>query len=265
MRIRSIKPDFFKDEELCELPPFARLLFAGLWCMADCEGRIKDSPKRIKIEVLPYDDVEIDPLLIQLHEKGFILRYGSKEGQGEDRFIQVIQFHRHQRITGKEAESNSLIPEFNPEIHSEAPGKHPGNNGATTGITGREGKGREGKGTVSGVSPVLIRTQFDLFWNEYPRKVAKEDALKAFKKHECWKHMEAIIPAVRKHRDSLDWTKEDRRFVPHPATWLNGKRWQDESASPSQAHQPEEPPPEASFNMQQAYQKSRAEREANGE
>ena len=237
MRIRSIKPEFFKDEELAELPPLARLLFAGLWCMADCAGRIKSGSKRIKVEVLPYDDVAIDPLLIQLHEQGFIFMYGSKDGSNQDRFIQVIHFDRHQRITGKEAESTSLIPEYSPSEHVAMPVKQSRSTGETTGKQpdSLEGKGREGKGKVyvSGVSPNDIKEAFDKFWVEYPRKIAKEDALKAFKKHECWNHLPAILSAVAKHRASPDWLKEDRRFVPHPATWLNGKRWEDELSAPS--------------------------------
>jgi len=47
-RIRSLKPDFFKDEDLAVLPFEARLLFEGLWCYADKEGRLEDRPKYLK-------------------------------------------------------------------------------------------------------------------------------------------------------------------------------------------------------------------------
>jgi hypothetical protein len=70
MRIRTIKPGFFTHEEIAELSPLARLLFIGLWCMADVAGRLEDRPKRIKIEILPYDKADADALLneIQLRE-----------------------------------------------------------------------------------------------------------------------------------------------------------------------------------------------------
>lgn len=85
-RARNLKPGFFKNEELAECQPLARLLFAGLWCLADREGRLEDRPKRIRAEVLPYDDGSVDDLLQELHRAGFILRYEA----AEQRFIQVV-------------------------------------------------------------------------------------------------------------------------------------------------------------------------------
>jgi len=52
-RARNIKPGFFKNDQLAECHPLARLLFAGLWCEADRAGRLKDRPKRLKVECLP--------------------------------------------------------------------------------------------------------------------------------------------------------------------------------------------------------------------
>ena len=74
-RARNIKPAFFSNEILAELPPLARLLFIGLWCLADRKGRLQDRPKRIKHELLGYDDVtsaEVDQMLQQLHENGLL-------------------------------------------------------------------------------------------------------------------------------------------------------------------------------------------------
>jgi hypothetical protein len=48
-RARNIKPAFFKNEQLVELGMSTRLLFIGLWCLADREGRLEDRPKRIKM------------------------------------------------------------------------------------------------------------------------------------------------------------------------------------------------------------------------
>jgi hypothetical protein len=70
MRARNIKPGFFKNEELATKDPLARILFEGLWCMADREGRLEDRPARIKAEVLPYDECDIEPLLSSLASGG---------------------------------------------------------------------------------------------------------------------------------------------------------------------------------------------------
>jgi hypothetical protein len=101
MRARNIKPGFFKNADLVELPMEARLLFAGLWCLADREGRLLDRPKHIKIEIFPGDDCNVSDLLASLAGAGFIDRY---EVDGL-RVIQVRQFTRHQRPHQREAPS----------------------------------------------------------------------------------------------------------------------------------------------------------------
>ena len=148
MRIRTIKPEFFKHEEIASLPAITRILFQGLWCMADRRGRLEDRPKRIKAEVLPYDEIDIEVALNALHHIGAIERY-SADGIS---IIQVVNFEKHQRINGKEAltesafqapkqgkrrGSNGEAPVKLPGINWEATVKHPGS---------QEGKGRERKG-----------------------------------------------------------------------------------------------------------------------
>jgi DnaD/phage-associated family protein len=106
-RSRNIKPGFFLNDELAQLDMAARLLFAGLWCIADREGRLQDRPMRIKAEVLPYDDCDVDSLLNQLHDAGFVTRY---EIDGY-KYIQVNNFSKHQNPHKNEAESVIPPPE----------------------------------------------------------------------------------------------------------------------------------------------------------
>jgi hypothetical protein len=103
-RSRNIKPGFFLNDQLAECDPLARLLFAGLWCIADREGRLEDRPKRIKAEVLPYDNCDVDELLRQLADHDFIIRY-EVDGNA---YIQVTNFKKHQNPHVKEA--SSIIP-----------------------------------------------------------------------------------------------------------------------------------------------------------
>ena len=105
-RARNIKPGFFTNDRLAEIEPLGRILFAGLWCIADREGRLEDRPKKIKVAALPYDDCDIDLLLQDLHEAGFIVRY---EIDGE-KYIQIVNFSKHQNPHPKE--TASLIPEI---------------------------------------------------------------------------------------------------------------------------------------------------------
>ena len=91
-RSRNIKPGFFTNEDLVELDFSTRLLFAGLWTVADRAGRLQDRPKKIKIDVFPADNLDINAMLQALHDGGFIERYavdGSK-------FIQILNWSKHQ-------------------------------------------------------------------------------------------------------------------------------------------------------------------------
>ena len=112
-RLRTLKPGFFTDDRLAEIHPLGRLLFQGLWCIADRAGRLEDRPRRIKAEVLPYDDADVDGLLTELCNAGFIQRYAV----GEARLIQVLSFAKHQNPHVREPEST--IPA--PDEHSTSP------------------------------------------------------------------------------------------------------------------------------------------------
>lgn len=107
MRARNIKPGFFENEDLHELPVSARLMFIGMWCMADREGRIEDRPKKIKLQLMPYDDIDTEKLLSDLAVSGFITRY-SVNGC---RFIQIENFLKHQHPHPNEKPSVIPSPE----------------------------------------------------------------------------------------------------------------------------------------------------------
>lgn len=105
-RARNIKPGFFKNEQLVELSFECRLLFAGLWTLADREGRLEDRPKRIKMEIFPADSVDVDECLTQLHMAGLILRYTVDDA----RYIAIPQFLKHQNPHHREAASEIPRP-----------------------------------------------------------------------------------------------------------------------------------------------------------
>lgn len=118
-RARLLKPGFFANEDLAELPLGARLLFAGLWTIADREGRLEDRPKRIKAELFPYDDLDVDQHMGELARAGFILRYSIDGGQ----FVQIISFTKHQHPHVREPQSMIPPPDESQPCTSPAPGK----------------------------------------------------------------------------------------------------------------------------------------------
>ena len=105
LRIRSLKPEFYNDDEFATLSIWARHIYPGLWLAADREGRLEDKPKRLKTQIMPYDDVDMDALINELADFGALTRY---EVEGV-RIIQIEKFLRHQK-PGKD-EPPSELPE----------------------------------------------------------------------------------------------------------------------------------------------------------
>lgn len=119
-RSRNIKPGFFANDLLAEVPPLGRLLFAGLWTLADREGRLEDRPKKIRAQIFPYDECDVDTLLDELDRRHFIQRYEVDDL----RLIQVTTWHKHQNPHIKEPASTLPAPDqhqtvlvLNPDGH----------------------------------------------------------------------------------------------------------------------------------------------------
>jgi len=78
--------------------------------------------------------------------------------------------------------------------------------------------------------------KFSQFYAAYPKKRAKQDAIKAWKKVAPENGLfETIMRAIGKQRRSDDWTRDNGRYIPNPASWLNGRRWEDEIEAPGPA------------------------------
>lgn len=70
---------------------------------------------------------------------------------------------------------------------------------------------------------------FNEFWKEYPKKVSKQEAIKAFNKlSPDTILLDKILKALSTQKRSSDWTRDNGQYIPHPATWLNQRRWEDE-------------------------------------
>lgn len=69
---------------------------------------------------------------------------------------------------------------------------------------------------------------FNIFWKAYPRKVNKQGAMKAFEKVDV--DVDILVNAVENHKRSAQWAKDGGAFIPHPTTWLNQRRWEEELA-----------------------------------
>lgn len=117
MRARIIQPEFFADEDLAELEPTCKLLFIGLWLLADREGRLPYKSRSIRGELFRYLDSvtcnDIERHVMTLASGGpsghpFIHVYEVENKA----FIQILNFKKHQHIHPHERRSEIPAPSY---------------------------------------------------------------------------------------------------------------------------------------------------------
>lgn len=140
-RIRTIKPEFFTSDDICALSPRARLLYIGLWCEADREGRLVWAPRGFKRRYLPDDECDVDALCRELTDRTLVRLYG-------DGLAVIPTFATHQHVNPREAASKLAPP---PELHapSRATDAPPPVSNAQGGREPKERKGRGGEGRLA--------------------------------------------------------------------------------------------------------------------
>ncbi|MEV7606100.1 hypothetical protein AB0N65_11730 [Paenarthrobacter sp. NPDC089322] len=232
-RIRTIKPDFWTDGKIVQLSAFARLLYIGMWNFTLCDhGHVADDSFKLKLQILPGDAVDVDALLGELFDAGRVVRITDAAGRT---YLHVKRFEEHQKIDprwktrcpacAQQGSLEAVETQASFSELTETPDRSP------TLSLGKEGKGRESKKTSS--KPSASTDEFDAFWGEYPRKVGKEAAKKAFAKALRLTSYGTIMEGVGNLR--MEVAGKDPKFTPHAATWLNAGRWDDEPEPPTQA------------------------------
>jgi hypothetical protein len=114
-RARNIKPGFFANEALAEFEPWVRLLFVGLWTVADRSGRFEVRPKRIRAALFPYDGFDVEAGITALARFGFLTVYEV----GGVLYAEISNWAKHQNPHVKEAPSTIPAPGMvqEPEQH----------------------------------------------------------------------------------------------------------------------------------------------------
>lgn len=214
-RTRFIKPAFFQNEALSGLEPLTRLLFIGLWCFADRSGRLEDRPRRIRVQILPYDclaDKEVDAMLERLAEAGFILRYAVEKA----RFIEIVNFEKHQYPHHKEPVSNlpAPPPEESPRLDS---------------VETRDGLGKDSVKTESNPSSTPLHLKPRSLSPSTPlREVARDPPIE---RRERESRSQFSLKECREYAETLPEIKAPGGFA--KAIWRSGE--EDDSIAAFQA------------------------------
>ncbi len=143
-RIRTVKPEFFQHEKLYDAERSSglplRVAFAGLWTIADKAGRFEWRPRQLKLNVLPYDDVDFAAVLSALESTGFVRRYVADAKE----FGCIPSWEKHQHRNVREPDSTIPGPDDESTYQVQPPDEACA---STSQVPAKAaGKGREGKG-----------------------------------------------------------------------------------------------------------------------
>lgn len=230
MRIRTIKPEFYRSADIADLSIEDRLLFIGVWSYVDDNGVGRDEVDLVVIDLFPKDYFR-DPAatlarvatgLASLAEAGLIVRY-EVEGRS---YLQVTNWGRHQKIDRPNKARYPRSDHESAEIATTLASV------ATNPSWGTEDQGIRGSEDQLLAHPSGSAKVPDLFpdwWAIWGKKKAKGDAAKAYK---------AAVPKKISHDDLMAKTRAywehvkaislDTQYVPYPAGWLRAEQWDDD-------------------------------------
>jgi hypothetical protein len=213
MPTRYLKPGIRDSERIESLSCDAEILYYRLLVSVDDFGRMDARPLLVKSQCFPIRlRATADTCaawMKELESAGLIVTYTV----GGKPYLQFMKWENKARS------QHSRCPDPT-QMHTDVSGP----------LTLLPGTGT-GTGTdiPSSADADEVSHSFDVFWAAYPKKVAKDDARKAWKKIKFQNGLfEKITSALDRAKKLPDWNKENGQYIPHAATWLNKKRWQDE-------------------------------------
>jgi len=245
-RSRLIQPQFFVNDRINNLPIEARLFFIGMWTLADREGRLKDRPRMLKVQLLPFDDVDGEKVINSLSTGGFITRYTVND----DAYIQINGWHENQSIHHREKVSE--IPDLNHASAKHARSmaeprlKHGPSKAEEPEVEVEVEEEVEAEVEVVNPSPPIVRSiqknrkkilntpqrggsetmqNFEQFMAVYPKKRGRLAAYRVWAEMKLDHLTETIVKAVQNQIENDHW--DGPKFIPNPQKWLADGSWDD--------------------------------------
>lgn len=224
-RIRSVKPEFWDSPSTAQASLRARLFYIAMWNWADDWGVGDANPRRLLGFAFPNDESsEVEPRNFRRLATEVAECYGVTWYEVDGRaYYAIPSWEEHQR-TEKKARRAFPTPDQAERIlyaeASEVPTPSSGNRQDGAGEQGSRGAGEKTR------PPAPQPDTFDTWYQAYKRKEAKGDAITAYRK------ATRTIGADELLRLTVKWFEDrptiERKFIPLPASWLNGQRWMDD-------------------------------------
>lgn len=221
-RIRTLKPESLQHRKVGRLSDRAFRLWIGMLTQADDQGRLVADLEQLRVLIFGYHPKVLTRHVATARDElcgvGLIRVYRS----GGADYADFPSWKDHQSID--RAKASKLPPYEASSIDRDESREIEADQGSRI-----KDQGRDQGPRIDAALAVRAVDGFHAFWQAYPRKQAKEEARRAWAKVNPDAELQAqILEAVACQVSGADWTREGGRFIPYPASWLNGKRWTDQ-------------------------------------
>jgi hypothetical protein len=203
---RLLRESIRTSESIDKLSAFEETFFYRLMVSVDDQGYIDARPKVLSKTLYPLKDVrdcQIKDTLRKLSSAGLVSFFKREDGK---LFVRLTNWDRYQSTRSDTSETETETQDSLKKTTE--------------------------KPRVSKLSEAMQK-RFDRFWKAYPRKVGKGKAEDSFARYRPDDELtDVMIRAVEAAKQTAQWQREGGQYIPHPATWLNQRRWEDEMPQP---------------------------------
>lgn len=208
------------------VPPNAKLLYAEISALCDAKGYCYASNDYF-CSNFEFTDRTVRRLLTSLAEQGYI-RVDVIRDQKTNEVIERRIYAGINPASQTLPPSGQKCPEGSGQKSPHPSGqKCPVEQDIYINNTPIPPKGR--RRAVHLDAPAYLPERFERFWQFYPKKQSKQDAMRAWDKLQPDEDLLRIMGASLKlQKVSEEYTRENGRFIPLASTWLNGRKWEDE-------------------------------------
>lgn len=221
---RIIKESICSSEEIDKLTAFQETMFYRLIVNCDDYGRMDARVKILASKLFPLRrdirENQIEDALRALTSAELVILY-TVDGKP---FLQMKTWEKHQTIRAK---TSKYPPPENGMITPASICNHMQADASTCSRNPIQNESESESKTKT--ERARLDDAFNRFWAAYPRKEDKQKAKKAFERLKPDEGLlETMLAGIERQKKSAQWTKDGGQFIPHPTTWLNGCRWEDE-------------------------------------
>lgn len=230
MARRMLHTEIWQSKQVASLSLQARLLYVGLITLGDDDGRLKGDVALLRAQIFPRDAAITIEQVTQWLEEIVSARLVVRYEVDDEPYLAHPNWTKYQTLRADRKKDSNVPP---PPADLLATIEQP--NGNQMSAQDKVSKGK--------VSKEKVLSLFEEFWKEYPNKTAKKKALESwvriFKEVPNIELADAlaaqVMSGLAKAKKSSQWTKNNGDFVPHPTTWLNQERWNDEGNGGTQS------------------------------